>query len=170
LVQPEKYVHQPRALVAGLSFLTIFVAREIRAFNMGPDDMRILIYILFGIGAFLLVPVGTVGWFFLSGGIFGECGTQEIVRKNSPSNKYEVIVYTKDCGATTSIATIVGLRQGGSANTFEDIVAVDVIGGIFVDWLSPDRLSVSLPVRESSPDIFGKEEHWQAVSIEYVYR
>ena len=129
--------------------------------------MRILRYILFGIGAFLLVLVGTVVWFFLNGGIFGECGTQEIVRKNSPSDKYEVIVYTKDCGATTSVATIVALRQGGSANTFETVVAVDAVGGVSVDWLGPDQLSVSLPVRISSPNVFGKVKHWQAVSIDY---
>lgn len=129
--------------------------------------MRIFKKILIGIGVVLLIPIGAVVWFFSSGGIFGECETQELVRSKSPSDKYEAMVYTKGCGATTPTATIVALRQDGNASTFEDIFIVEAAGGVGVEWLGPDQLNVTLPKGIADADVFRKEMHWQAVSIEY---
>ncbi|MFA0813988.1 hypothetical protein [Microbulbifer epialgicus] len=81
--------------------------------------MKIFKKILIGIGVVLLIPIGVVVWFFSSGGIFGECETQELVRSKSPGDKYEAMVYTKGCGATTPTATIVALRQDRNASAFE---------------------------------------------------
>ena len=135
--------------------------------SLGRNEMRVLKIGLIGVGVSTLIPVGIVVWFFLSGSIFGECETKELVRRKSPSGGYEAMIYTKDCGATTRVSTIVALRKDVSGGNSQDILIMNAAGDVGVEWLSPDRLSITLPEGTAGANVFRKEMQWQAVSIEY---
>ena len=129
--------------------------------------MKVLKIILIGSSFVFLALLGIVVCVFFSKGIFSDCEIHEIARSKSPNGKYEAMVYTKGCGATTSSATIIALRQDREVSAFEDIFIIEASVSIDFEWIGPEQLSIFLPKNITNTDIFRKEMTWQAVSIEY---
>ena len=93
---------------------------------------------IIGVAMLLLsVPAGYALFmvaFFASGGIFGDCGVNEVNRSKSPDGQFEALVYMHDCGATTRATWRVALAYSDDPEDFEDVFGGDVRGPLRVHW------------------------------------
>jgi len=79
-----------------------------------------------------------------TGGILGDCTTDEITSIVNSLNQYEAKVYKRDCGATTSIVTIVAIRKMEYESEFEEVFIVEGNFQLIVSWLNATELLISI--------------------------
>jgi hypothetical protein len=77
----------------------------------------------------------------------GLCGNQELRRRTSPDSKLDVVVFQRDCGATTGYSTQVTIVPSGAKlpNEIGNVLVLDNNPGIDVQWTSAERLTVAIP-------------------------
>jgi hypothetical protein len=118
------------------------------------------------LGTVLLILIGA--WYYwYTVPLFGDCGTDEVTRSRSPDSRYDAVVYTLNCGATTGWATSVAIlspseavpRQGGNVANFDGMVKVQL------RWPAADSLTLTYDKHEKLFDRAGKVH-----SVRIVYR
>jgi len=98
-----------------------------------------------------------------------KCEDTKKVEVASPSGKHKVIVFERDCGATTPISTIVALVPADSTFDGEKSSRLFVIRGpahIKVSWKSNKEALVQYPAGLEE-DIFTKEAASEGIAIVY---
>jgi len=121
----------------------------------------------------LSVPVGyavLIVVFFATGGIFGDCGVEEVERRKSQDGRFEAMIYMHDCGATTRATWRVSLASSDEPEKFEDVFGGDVRGPVQIQWQGPSALSVKAGAayRRDDSEIYLRQEEWNGVRILYV--
>ena len=112
--------------------------------------------------------------------MFGGCGlcNNDIVSEiKSPSGKYRVVIFERDCGATTGFSTQISLLQSfrgdpwGGGNVFiaDDNDGAVPLGAkgvmdVRVQWQSDSALKIIYP---SKAQIFKQESKVSGISIYY---
>lgn len=77
-------------------------------FQQPEKKRRWPFFVFTGIGAFLAV-VGVVLYFGVSLLLAGDCGNEPISEIQSPDKSLKVIIFQRDCGATTGFSTQVSI-------------------------------------------------------------
>jgi hypothetical protein len=93
----------------------------------------------------------------------------------APGGRYTVTVYESDCGATTSVYSVVNLRESNAdfhPNSDDDVTRVlGPVGNLRVRWTGPTRLEV-IDSHFAEPPKPPPDERrltsWHGVSIRYV--
>jgi hypothetical protein len=103
-----------------------------------------------------------------SGLLTGECKDTIRVRSNSPDQKFEAIALQRDCGATTSISTIISVRSVGISNnsTQNKIFIAKEKDNISLTWIDSRRLRIS----HGRGEIFLRREEINGILVEYEPR
>jgi hypothetical protein len=117
------------------------------------------------IGAILLLVLGLVAW--TSSGLLSVPLCQNDIRHEvlSPDKRLKMVVFCRDCGATTGFNS-----QGSIIGAGEHLP--DEAGTIFitdkdeatVSWIEPDRVVVTF--KGTGPD-FKLEKQFQGITIDY---
>ena len=95
----------------------------------------------------------------------------EIQQKvDSPNGKFEAVVYYRDCGATTSIATHVGIKRNGLFSEFDSVLVIDGKPVIALRWIGNEALEVesNYPLLRSNDDIYTFKENFDGIRINYI--
>jgi hypothetical protein len=94
------------------------------------------------------------------------CRNDERYRVRSPDGRYEAIVFERDCGATTAESLEISMVQAGSrlGSGPGNILRLVHPADLRVEWLAPDRLSVS---HAAGAQVGAKETAYKDVIIEY---
>lgn len=97
------------------------------------------------------------------------CIDSVVSETSSINNQYIATLFQRDCGATTSISTIVSIRdkQDNFAGDRDDFVFV-VKGEqqIDVKWVPNNKLQIT----SCETNVFIKKAVWNGIRIEYVKR
>ena len=80
--------------------------------------MRVLKTALAIFAVVAALPLGMLIFFFMDGGIFGDCADEIRRTDHSPDSRYVLTVFIRDCGATTAFSTHVALSKKGGAETY----------------------------------------------------
>jgi len=115
---------------------------------------------------FILVIAIIVFFFSTSGGLFGNCGIYKISHTVSPTSKYEVRVFKRDCGATTLIATVVAIREIKKKNEYQDLFILEGDLQITARWIDTTELLISSSSMDQE-SIYKKILHWNDVRVIY---
>lgn len=119
--------------------------------------------------AFLLVIIVFV--FMIARGIDGMCGNSELSTTQIPGTKYKVVVFQRDCGATTGFSTQASIiksdekLKNDGGNIFS---ADDNHGGgteLKVKIYSPHSIELS---HCSSAQVFRAEQSYKGIKISYA--
>ncbi len=107
--------------------------------------------------------------FFSTGGILGDCAIDDITRIEDPNNQYEARVFKRDCGGTTSIATVVAVRGKKHISESQDIFVVAGDVPILVYWTNINELLISTSFDNSleSDFVYKKVLNWDSIRITY---
>jgi flagellar basal body-associated protein FliL len=112
------------------------------------------VFIILGIITVILVFIVAgyiyLGWLFGSGMASGMCGNDVFQEVYSPNKQYKVIVFERDCGATTGFSTQISILEATQALS-------NVTGNIFIMDGNPDYTNVQV-----------KWENDQAINITYA--
>ena len=92
---------------------------------------------------FALVTTAASVGILLSGCDVG-CANEEISAQASPSGNYQVVVFNRNCGATTRANTQVSIVKAGSpvSNEAGNALILDGTVPLSVRWLSETKVSI----------------------------
>ncbi len=100
------------------------------------------------------------------------CGNRMLQRQESPTRAWTAVVYERDCGATTSVQTVVELLPRGSDRPDEDdpsgvVISIRNPQHLTVQWMDDSHLRVlwSGCIKVNFPE---ERKYVKSVSIEYV--
>jgi len=105
-------------------------------------------------------------------GILGDCVTDEITSTVNSTNQYEAKVYKRDCGATTSIVTIVAIKKMEHESEFQEVFIVEGDFQIIVHWINSTELLISMSSNASflnQDSIYKKVLNLGNIKITYKY-
>ncbi len=107
--------------------------------------------------------------FFSTEGILGDCAIDDITRIENPNNQYEARVFKRDCGATTSIATVVAIRGKKHISESQDIFVVAGDVPILIYWTDINELLILTSFDNSleSDLVYKKVLNWDSIRITY---
>jgi hypothetical protein len=115
--------------------------------------------------AFLTMGLWVLVFPWIGIGVGGDCADEVVSRSESPGGKYEVVVYLRDCGATTSISTHATVL-GGQGSFDEKFLVIDGEVNISVVWASEDSLVVRGDIDfSSSKDVYLLKKEVQGLSV-----
>jgi hypothetical protein len=108
------------------------------------------------------------------------CKNQIVKSYASPDNKYEIVLFQRDCGATTGFSTQVSVIQTGrelpgkKGNIFiaddgDTPVPLGSWGGPLVEikWIAQDKVIIEYP---KGSRVFVNENRYKTIKIEYRIR
>jgi hypothetical protein len=108
------------------------------------------------------------------------CENQIVKSYTSPDNKYEVVLFQRDCGATTGFSTQVSIIETGrelprkKGNIFiaddgDTPVSLGSWGGplLEIKWMTQDKVIIEYP---KGSRVFLNENRYKAINIEYRTR
>lgn len=105
---------------------------------------------------------------FTSGCLF-ECEDTIVSRSSSSDGKFKVIAYHRDCGATTSVATIIKILEQNEPfdpdSEKGDVYIAEGVEQIEVEWIADYELEVKAI---GNIEVFLKNESLGSVSINYL--
>ena len=89
----------------------------------------------------VLATLGVVA--FLSG-CDSACGNKPLISQSSPSGKYQVVVFNRDCGATTGFSTHVSIRESNGAlpNDAGNVLILDGTVQLSLRWITESRVAI----------------------------
>lgn len=105
-----------------------------------------------------------VGFFFWRGGLVA-CGNDVRERVRSPDGRREVVVFVRDCGATTSFSTQISILRAGE-NASDEGGNTYIAAGelrVSVQWLTPTEIVIARSVKGVT-----EREHVGGVSVRYI--
>ena len=132
--------------------------------------------------AIVLTPLflGLTAAFIVPKIFLNSCKNQIVESYMSPDNKYEIILFLRDCGATTGFSTQVSIIETGNelpnkggnifiADEGDTPVSLGSWGGPFVElkWISQDKMIIEYP---KASRIFKNEMQYKDIQIEYKKR
>jgi hypothetical protein len=82
---------------------------------------------------------------------FDPCETEVVKTLPSPNGDRNLIVFHRDCGATTDFNTQISLLPSGQRFSFDKFPAFFSVGGSYdlkVNWLSNDEIQITVPKAE----------------------
>ena len=87
------------------------------------------------------------------------CHELEILREQSPDGAVDFVVMEKDCGATTSISTLIFIvPRGNSTDEFKPIFMADHVDGLTVNWKKAREMTIEY----RNARIFSYTNFWQS--------
>jgi hypothetical protein len=98
------------------------------------------------------------------------CGLDVLSEKKSPDAAFIMTLYTHDCGATTSGATLLSIRRADEEfdpEDTEDVLIVRRFEPVTAVWVDSGRIQVEVPKRA---EIFRKDQEWNGIAISYIER
>ena len=109
-------------------------------------NRQLAIAIALSIGLFIALLFSAYLAFWLSGGLFGTCGTEVVQEVVSPQGHLVAAQYERNCGATTDYVNGVALRRRDQSFRYEDsaiVYRVEGHGKIGMQWASEDHLNIN---------------------------
>lgn len=95
------------------------------------------------------------------------CTNTFLDRVPAPSGKYDAVVFTRGCGATTSESVQISIVSSGDNVLDDPVFVADKITTASVEWTSPDELTVRYP---AGARLFRTETVVGSVRIRYEER
>lgn len=116
----------------------------------------------------ILVLIVLTGFYLLDNWLTHEtCQNTLYEDITSPSSEYKVVVFERDCGATTRISSQVSIIKTGKdlPNSPGNIFISETdSNNLKVNWLSAHHVEISFPENIRT---FKQEEKWKGVKISY---
>ena len=90
-----------------------------------------IVLAIFGVVAFVL-------------GCNSVCGNEPRFSQSSPSGKYQVVVFNRDCGATSGFSTHVSIRESSGAlpNDAGNVLILDGTVPLSIRWITESRVAI----------------------------
>ncbi|MEO8275761.1 MAG: hypothetical protein ABI639_06045 [Thermoanaerobaculia bacterium] len=85
----------------------------------------------------------------------------------SPDGRYVALMFERDCGATTSVSTLVAIRESRKRLDLKEarlILSLKESWDLALEWNSPQALTIHLP---EGARTYTKLATWQGVQITY---
>ena len=122
----------------------------------------ILGVLIFGILAF-------IGFFVMLGFSLDEdslCGNKILQTQYSPNQKYKLVVFERNCGATTAFSHQVSILEKDRAlkNTTGDIFVIDK-NSININWVNDKMIHISY---QKDSKVFHKENNFKGIHIKFL--
>jgi hypothetical protein len=98
--------------------------------------------------------------------IFDECSDKVKLEQPSPDRRYVATVFERNCGATTSLATVVSLRKGGTpfvSGAKDYLFAIEGPLEVSVSWTD----ARTLVVEHAEAEVFRRRPRWHGVVLRY---
>ena len=91
------------------------------------------------------------------------CQQKEIYRDANPDKIVDVVISQKDCGATTSISSLIFIvPRGASVENYTPILTADHVKGLQVEWIEQKQLMI----RYSKARIFNFTNFWHSKNVD----
>lgn len=101
----------------------------------------------------LLVGIALFMWYELDGIFDGMCGNEIYTETWSPTKEYRVVVFQRDCGATTDFSTQVSILAAA------DQLSSDDVGNAYIASEHPDQSQLVITwLRSDLVSIHGTQE------------
>lgn len=110
------------------------------------------------------VVIGGLLWYL--SGLLPSCETTQHARLPSPDNAFDLVIFSRDCGATTGFNTQAALIPAG--DTLPDDAASFLSIGVTADlaprWDGPARIELTIP---TGAEIYRQDETVAGVAVIY---
>jgi hypothetical protein len=104
----------------------------------------------------------------------GPCRNEVTNEVKSPDGKSKVVLFSRDCGATTSTALEISILPGNRTINHADVANAFVAEGnhgasslqyVYADWTSNDTVVITYPAKAR---VFSQQKRVENISISYV--